>query len=82
MATVHYQNGKFHVHREFIDNAKKDEPTKDSPSSKKESSINDHTVCLEAHEYKPLIQNKKYPITAVSSLLAVDLRDNYPPPKA
>ncbi len=42
MATVHYQNGKFHVHREVIDNAKKTANQTESPASKKDNSTSDH----------------------------------------
>ncbi|HMU71966.1 MAG TPA: hypothetical protein PKD93_04470 [Ferruginibacter sp.] len=42
MATVHYENGKFHVHKEVIDVAKEEAAPKDQTSSKKDNSISDH----------------------------------------
>lgn len=42
MATVHYENGKFHVHKEVIEAATEEAGPKDQPISKKDSSISDH----------------------------------------
>lgn len=42
MATVHYEDGKLHVHKEVIDEAKKTQSQSESPASKKDNSTADH----------------------------------------
>lgn len=83
MATVHYQNGKFHVHREIIDNAKKTASDKESesPSSKKQNSANDHIVLAQRHQVINLSSVKAYHILASSSLMYTNISGDYPPPR-
>ncbi len=49
MATVHYENGKFHVHKEVIAAAKEEAAPKDQTSSKKDNSISDHLATTNSH---------------------------------
>ncbi len=49
MATVHYENGKFHVHKEVIAAAKEEAAPKDQTSSKKDNSISDHLATTNNH---------------------------------
>ena len=57
MATVHYENGKFHVHKEVIDVAKEEAAPKDQTSSKKDNSISDHLATTNNHAlpYTPAV---------------------------
>ena len=82
MATVHYQNGKLHVHKEIVDNAKKNDPAKESPSSKKETSSSDHISLLQNYGQQALYKLTKYNIPYAPTLLYNHLRGDYPPPRA
>ena len=82
MATVHYENGKLHVHKEIIDNAKKDDPAKENPSSKKENSANDHIGFLKNDEQQKFFIVISHINSLSPSLITNDLRRDYPPPKA
>ena len=82
MATVHYENGKLHVHKEIVDNAKKNEPAKESNSSKKENSANDHISLQQKQVLQAIALNKTYPITTSANLLSNYLAGDYPPPRA
>lgn len=82
MATVHYENGKLHVHREIIDNAKKDDPAKENPSSKKENSANDHIGFIQTDDQKNLRITTDHIIPFSSSLTCNYLRGDFPPPRA
>ena len=81
MATVHYQNGKLHVHREIIDNAKKNDPSKENPSSKKEDSVNDHISLLQKNKQPCFHEINNYLISYSSSLASIYLQADYPPPR-
>ena len=81
MATVHYQNGKLHVHKEIIDNAKKNDPAKESPSSKKENSFNDHISLLQKNKQPCFHEINNYRIPYSSSVSAIYLHSDYPPPR-
>lgn len=82
MATVHYENGKMHVHREIVNNAKKDQPAKEMPASKKENSTNDHISLQQKQSLKALPVIKSYQIPLAANLLNNYLAAEYPPPRA
>lgn len=84
MATVHYQNGKFHVHREIIDNAKKTASDKESesPDFKKQNSANDHIVLTQLLQTIHIYTVTVYYVIPSSSLLYTNICSDYPPPKA
>lgn len=81
LATVHYENGKLHVHKEIIANAKKDEPAKEIPSSKKESSANDH-IALRQKETFHRFQKSPCQISYTPDLLVQIRQADSPPPRA
>ena len=81
MATVHIENGKMHIHKEIMDNAKKAASQKELPSSKKENSANDH-ISLQQKESIPGSGLKKlFQLPAASTLLYNYLPGDYPPPR-
>ncbi len=82
MATVHYENGKYHVHKEIVDNAKKNNPVKETPSSKKEKSANDHIAIQQKQTAPDLPANISYQFTSSSNLHNNYLAADYPPPRA
>ena len=81
MATVHYLDGKFHVHKEMMEEAKKNNNDKNPYSQKKEQSQNEHLVA----DIKPLRLNhlliKEYFFNSSPALLPVHLKADYPPPR-
>lgn len=81
MATVHYENGKLHVHKEIIDNAKKDEPEKQAPSSKKENAASDHVAIKRNNEQQDPVLTFKHTNPRSSSLTDIELLTDYPPPR-
>lgn len=82
MATVHYENGKMHVHREIVNNAKEDQPVREIPASKKENSTTDHTSLQQKLSIQVLPVNISYHIPFTTSLLNNYLAAEYPPPRA
>ena len=81
MATVHYENGKLHVHKEIVDNAKKDEPEKQTPASKKDNSGNEHISVLKTGELHHIKLTLKHTNPHSSSLTDIELLTDYPPPR-
>ena len=80
MATVHYEHGKLHVHKEVMDNAKKEASQKELPSSKKDTAASDHT-CFTWQETPPVpIFTKQYDHT-VSTLCYNYLPGDHLPPR-
>ncbi len=82
MATIHFENGKYHVHTEVAKIAKEENSNKSVPSSKKDNSTSDHIVyrnnavmCVSA------INSLKYKLPATVVLPDGNLSDNYPPPR-
>jgi hypothetical protein len=84
MATVHFENGKYHVHKEVVKNVTEENSNKNSlPEKKKNSS---------SYEYISTLNKSLLPVASLSSsLYAVHqqqhnifpyLAYNYPPPRA
>jgi hypothetical protein len=82
MATVHYENGKMHVHKEIVNNAKEDHPAKEMPASKKENSTNDHISLQQKQSIQALAVINSYPIPLAANLLNNFLVAECPPPRA
>ncbi len=82
MATVHYENGKYHVHKEMVNNAKKNIPAKEIPASKKENSANDHITVQQKQTVSFLSLNFSYQFSPASKLINNYLAGDYPPPRA
>ena len=81
MATVHYENGKYHVHYETAKDAKEETSDKTSSSSKKDNTANEHVlIALREHDlgnYKDV----DYILLPTPSLINGTLKNNYPPPR-
>lgn len=82
MATVHYKNGNFHVHREVMDNAKKTGSQKELPSLKKENTANDHISVTQVKLVHSPTINTGHSFIQASPLLQNCLSADYPPPRA
>ncbi|MBL0183060.1 MAG: hypothetical protein IPP96_12495 [Chitinophagaceae bacterium] len=81
MATVHYENGKLHVHKEIVDNAEKDESSKENPSAKKDNTASEHII-LQQKDAFHCLQTRSYNLTTSSCLVYQTPGADYPPPKA
>ena len=82
MATVHYENGKYHVHKELVDNAKKNIPAKETPVSKKENSANDYISTQQKQAVQISLSYIAYQFSSASKLINNYLAGDYPPPRA
>ncbi len=82
MATVHFENGKYHVHKEIVKDIKEENSNKNSLPEKKKNTTEEYTI------------SSGNVITRFSSLIAINYRTylqenidtpylpyNYPPPR-
>lgn len=82
MATVHYQDGKFHVHREVIDIAKKTASDKETNALKKNNTVTDHILVQQReNEQLPDLKNI-FEFSALEKLACNHLAGDYPPPRS
>ena len=81
MATVHYVDGKLHVHKQVLEETKKSNNDKNPYSQKKEQSQNEHLIAF----VKPLIFRhlivNDYSLKSSWAILPVYLQSDYPPPR-
>ena len=82
MATVHYENGKYHVHKELVNNDKKNSPAKENSTAKKENSANDHISIQQKESVTVSILNRIFQIPVSASLQHNYLPGDYLPPRA
>ncbi len=82
LATVHYENGKMHVHKELKEDAKKSGSSKETPASKKENSANDHIAIKQKQPAGVLSETISYHLAPASILLTNYLSVEYLPPRA
>ncbi|MBL7702173.1 MAG: hypothetical protein JNM14_07980 [Ferruginibacter sp.] len=82
MATVHFENGKHHVHKEIVDNTKKDASQKEIPAAKKDNTTTDHISFLQKEPAAALTVNGIIQIPVSTALLHNYLSGDYPPPRA
>ncbi|HTL10348.1 MAG TPA: hypothetical protein VL307_18870, partial [Chitinophagaceae bacterium] len=82
MATVHYENGKYHVHAENIKEAKKSKTGQDEGLLKDVSFFAAHIIEQPSYGFEllPLLQNHFGQLHC--SLLAVSTSSITPPPRA
>jgi hypothetical protein len=83
MATVHYENGKYHVHDEYADAAKKDNASKDNKGVKLEDSSKEHLIINKNYPISNPLKFMKNNFAIFSSRLSGSaLKNDYPPPRA
>jgi len=82
IATIHYENGKLHVHEELKEKAAKEEPAKQSTSFKKDNSTNDHLSQLIDNSGQILPSSNINAISFNPGLAYTYLFTLYPPPRA
>jgi hypothetical protein len=84
MATMHYENGKYHVHYETAKEAKEDTSDKSASSSaKKDNSANEHILVAIKQQpaFNAIVNNADYALATTPSLLNSIVQNNYPPPR-
>ena len=82
MATVHYQNGKYHVHKESVSMAKKSNSENTNSSGQKKSlNENDHLVYSLTGAAPTLLKLRNHCLLTYTSPHDGHLQTNYPPPK-
>lgn len=84
MATVHYENGKYHVHYEVIKDVKEESTDKTpGPASKKDNSANEHFVTESRQTgFVIALPAIKYHTAEAPGISSIDLNNDYPPPRA
>ncbi len=82
MATMHFENGKYHVHTELLKNVKEQNSDKVPSPSKKQKIDNDHikTVVKEAVMVQSLL-NKSYSLTLTTDIYSGIYNSHYHPPR-
>jgi len=82
MATVHYGNGKYHVHYETAKEAKEAPATSSNSNSKKDNTSNEY-VLMPSKETDPVADFKDVSLALATtpSLLNSTIQNNYPPPR-
>ena len=81
MATVHYENGKLHVHKEIIENAKKEKNEHNAPGFKKNNITGEHIV---TQPVKIILSNTVTAICVIHKATKVATnfhRTDFPPPR-
>jgi hypothetical protein len=82
MATVHYEQGKYHVHYEYQQAAKNEYPQKDTNLPKSADTVSEHLAVIDTyHSFHPAVTTV-YLSIASSHLLHTHLDSDIPPPKA
>ncbi len=81
MATVHYVNGKFHLHKEVMEETKKNTNDANPLSLKKEQSQQEHLVTEIKIPQPTLLIMKEYFSEYSLSLFPSHTEKNYPPPR-
>lgn len=82
MATVHLEDGKMHIHKEIVDNAKKEASQKEIPAAKKDNTANDHFKQLADDSGQLLSLSKINSVSVASDLAYIYLFTHYPPPRS
>ncbi len=82
MATVHYENGKMHVHKEIVNNAKQKETQNEIPLAKKTNTLTDHIITKQPETSAGLIKSRCFQLQTSAALHYNLLAAEYPPPRA
>ena len=83
MATVHFENGKYHVHKEVVKNVKEENSGKNSlPEKKKNNNSYEYTDTYNKLDLPTLnIVSTLYNVYKQQHILSTPLIANFPPPK-
>ena len=84
MATVHYENGAYHVHYETAKDVKEEKSDKSTSSAaKKDNSSNEYIITATKQQpaFIATLKDASYALTATPSLASSIAQNNYPPPR-
>ncbi len=81
MATVHFENGKYHVHYQYLNETQKSIPGKNPHSNKTETFNSDYTASAQDYYFPIRLVMNNYLCKPSSSIPEVYPQRNYPPPK-
>ncbi|MEO5681069.1 MAG: hypothetical protein ABIQ88_00445 [Chitinophagaceae bacterium] len=82
MATVHYEHGKYHVHNEYKDAAKKGYPEKDASLPKSDNPISYHLITPDSYDFSFKSMAPRY-LSAIPAMLPhTFLNSDFLPPRA
>lgn len=83
MATVHYENGKYHVHYETAKNAREEKSDKTPFSSSKKDNGSNEYILTSAKQpvFCITIIDTRYHITTTPEIVSGTFQINYPPPR-
>lgn len=81
IATVHCEHGKYHVHYEYLEAAKKTYPEKYPNTQKKESPSNEHLVYKVLYDFSTQQVMSSQFATLHYPVISTSLGSDYPPPK-
>ena len=84
MATVHFENGKYHVHKEIVKDIKEENSNKNSLPEKKKSSTQYEYVAVVNKQFlqTPNLLSTAYSIYMQQNNSSPYIAYNYPPPRA
>ncbi len=82
MATVHYENGKFHVHKEVVKNERENDNAREKPSSKKDIPSNDQFCSSTLDETQQRLSDNEHSFFITAALPFSNCGKYDPPPKA
>ena len=83
MATVHYENGRYHVHNENLREARKGYPQRDASIPKTVAMDTEHLVAAPGYGLTiPAPVSTIYFPSTESALAHIYLNNHFPPPKA
>ncbi|HSZ84725.1 MAG TPA: hypothetical protein VK787_01770 [Puia sp.] len=82
IATVHFENGKYHVHYQSMNEAQKSFPGKNPQNSKTETFIADHLIKNQKFDFTFFVINNKCFKNLCFSIPDMNPSHNYPPPKS
>lgn len=81
IATVHFENGKYHVHYQYMSESQKNAPGKNAHATKTETFSNDYLVSQQEYNFSIRLVMNSYSTKPSSSIPEVYPSCNYPPPK-
>ncbi|HLY70728.1 MAG TPA: hypothetical protein VKR53_13435 [Puia sp.] len=81
VATVHFENGRYHVHYQYMKEAQKSFPGKNQQQAKTEVFIADHLLGNRKFDLVFFLIDKKYFEDLSFSIPQVNPFQHYPPPK-
>ena len=84
MATVHFENGKYHVHKEVVKDVKEENSNK-NPLPEKKKSITQYEFVANVNKHhflESVLSTSAYSLYLLQNNTSPFIADNYPPPRA